>query len=690
MAGMTIRELVTKWGFDIDDDKLKQFNKDIDQTKKRLDDVGKKLTKVGKTMTLAISLPAIGLGAFFIKAVSDAEETVSKFNTVFSKMSDISEQTAKSLADNFGLSIVKSKELLGNTGDLLSGFGFSQKAALDLSKQVNELAVDLASFTNFSGGAAGASAALTKALLGERESIKSLGISILEEDVKRRVALNTSKGMRFETERQAKAFATLQLAQEQSKNAIGDFARTSSSFANRSRIFRARLQDLSIGFGNLLLPTATKTLNTIIELVEKINNLSAGTKKTILIIGGAAAVFGPLILIIGTFIRSLQAIVVGYRALTVAVTVYKNAQLLANIQALLLPGLIVAGILLVIAVIEDLVSFFRGNRSVTGVIVKSFGKIFTTLKAKFMTFFSSIIESIRGFISKWLGIFESNFPALFGFVKALAKFYIAVFKLVFLVIKSWVKGVVILLTGITKGFKAIFGFIATVVKDNLAFFKAVFQTMGSILLAPFIDLKNMVVAVFKFIEGLLKSQLFSTLIKGPTILIQGITGIINALASGSSLIDLIQSKLKQLPDIFGIILKGIINIFATPLKIIETAVNTLQGIGSFVKNLNPVKGLFGAISNKASDILPIFQPFVNATSPEISSTQGLGIAGSPPSSQNQNNLTNNVDVNAPITVQVPEGTPINEVGSRVETGVQNAIQNLLRTTLRANEPQIAF
>ena len=35
------------------------------------------------------------------------------------------------------------------------GFGFTQEEALKLSTEVNKLAVDLASFTNFSGGAEG-------------------------------------------------------------------------------------------------------------------------------------------------------------------------------------------------------------------------------------------------------------------------------------------------------------------------------------------------------------------------------------------------------------------------------------------------------------------------------------------------------------------------------------------------------
>lgn len=201
-----------------------------------------------------------------IQAASDAEETSSKFATVFKDISASSDKTAKDLAKNFGLSTTAAKQLLGDTGDLLTGFGFTQKGALELSNGVQELAVDLASFTNFSGGAAGASAALTKALLGETESLKSLGISINQEDIKKQVAINTSKGLTFATERQAKAQATLDLAMAQSGNAIGDFARTSQGFANQQRILSNVIQDVTESLGSQLLPVANLVLGSLITL----------------------------------------------------------------------------------------------------------------------------------------------------------------------------------------------------------------------------------------------------------------------------------------------------------------------------------------------------------------------------------------------------------------------------------------
>lgn len=100
-----------------------------------------KVFSTGKNMTLigtAITAVSVGL----IKMASDAEETATKFSVVFKDVSDQAAKSAKNLSDNFGLSQKAAKQLLSDTGDLLTGFGFTGQAALDLSTKVNELAVD--------------------------------------------------------------------------------------------------------------------------------------------------------------------------------------------------------------------------------------------------------------------------------------------------------------------------------------------------------------------------------------------------------------------------------------------------------------------------------------------------------------------------------------------------------------------
>jgi hypothetical protein len=254
----------------------KGFDKSLSGSDKKMDGFGAKAQNISKVLkgVMAASFvvaakKVVDFGISLGNMASDAAEVQNKFSVVFSSIMDNADAAAKNLSDNYGLSNVASQDLLSGTGDLLTGFGFSQAAALDLSEQVNTLAVDLASFTNFSGGAEGASMALTKALLGERESVKSLGISIMEADIKQ---LAEDKGIVGEIDRQTKAMLTLEIALSQSKNAVGDFARSQEEYANQKRIFDSAIDDLKVKLGQGLLPIMASVVGTGIEMVDFLVN----------------------------------------------------------------------------------------------------------------------------------------------------------------------------------------------------------------------------------------------------------------------------------------------------------------------------------------------------------------------------------------------------------------------------------
>ncbi len=369
----TIRELITTWGFNIDlaslekmDAKVGALTKDVNKVGENIDKVSKGMIDFGGRLTAFVTVPIIALGTVMAKSASDAEETESKFEAVFSGISKESSKVAENLRNNFGLGRIEAKKLLGDTGDLLTGFGFTQKSALDLANQVQELAVDLSSFTNNVGGAEAASIALTKALLGERESVKTLGIAILEEDVKKQVALNNTKGLTFESMRQAKAFATLQLAQQQSKNSIGDFNRTQSSTANQLKLLTRDLKDEALVLGNLLLPVLTKVVSMARKAVFWFSQLEEGTKETIIAFLGVVVTVGPLILILGILGVSLISIIKAYKTLKLTLIAARTAQLAFTASSLIIPIVLLAIGLALGILIDDFRRFFEGNKSALG------------------------------------------------------------------------------------------------------------------------------------------------------------------------------------------------------------------------------------------------------------------------------------------------------------------------------------
>ena len=388
--------------------KLKKLTKGLDRASAEIDGFAKKneakfkkfgesAGRIGQNMSVALTLPLVALGAASVKAASDFEETESKFNTVFKNIQKDANETADELRNAYGLSSKASLQLLSDTGDLLTGFGFSQKAALDLSSEVNKLAVDLASFTNFSGGAEGASQALTKALLGERESVKSLGISILETDVQARVLENTQKGLTFESNRQAKAFATLQIAQEQSKNAIGDYARTSGSFANQMRLLQSRVSELGVEFGKILLPFAQKLVKITQRLIKWFSDLDDTTKKIIVVVAGLVAVAGPLLVVLGGIASALPTILAGLSALTGPIGL-----VVAGIAAL--TGVIIANWDTVSAWAQDIANYFRElyNEHI----------IFKTAVELVIGAFKSLFEVGKFIFNALVTIVKTNFAVL--------------------------------------------------------------------------------------------------------------------------------------------------------------------------------------------------------------------------------------------------------------------------------------
>ena len=333
---MSLANVNLKFGVNLD-----SFRSSLQKVERSLGKTSNSLKSIGTKMSLAISLPLTAIGAASIKAASDAEETFSKFDTVFRDIQGSAETAFKTLRNEYGLSSMAAKQMLGDTGDLLTGFGFSQEGALNLSMEVQKLAVDLASFTNYSGGAKGASEALTKALLGERESVKALGIAILEEDVKKQMAINSSKGMTFASEREAKAQATLQLAIQQSGNAIGDYARTQDSFANQSRLLRARLEDISVELGQVFLPLATKLVGVVTGVVNWFTKLDSTTKSIIAVVGGLVAAIGPLLVGLGFLVSNvIPMLKAGWLAVTAVMTplVLKIAAITAAVVGLVVVG----------------------------------------------------------------------------------------------------------------------------------------------------------------------------------------------------------------------------------------------------------------------------------------------------------------------------------------------------------------
>jgi hypothetical protein len=405
-----VRELLTKLGFVVDDKKVKSFND--------------KINKVKDTMRVA-SLAATGLLGTMFKFASDSEETGAKFNTAFRGIEHRANQTAKSLGKDYLLSRLESKRLLSATGDLLKGFGATGDQALDTSFEVQKLSADLASYNNLQGGTKRASEIVTKALLGERDALTSLGVKVSEEDVKNEIFRRGQQRLTGQARLLARANATLTLIQRQSGDATGDVARTSGSAANQMRLFKARLSDTAVTFGKVILPIITKfisKINDLLKLVDDLSptvkNLAVGFLALVAVAGPALKIFSSLLTVWGALIKVVQflnfgigktiirmvalriatiAQVVAAGVMKVATVAWTAVQWLLNIALLANPiGLIVALIgLLVLAILDVIKKFNRWK----GEWIKIF-KIIKEVWIKSWNATKNFMKRIDDFISK--------------------------------------------------------------------------------------------------------------------------------------------------------------------------------------------------------------------------------------------------------------------------------------------------
>ena len=241
------------------------------RTTKTTASVQRSFMKIKSSMLgiLGAAAAVAGVGGFAliaksaISAASDLEEVGSKFSVVFKGMEKAAEKWSETLVDTYGLSTREAKEYLSSVQDLLVPMGMQARAAGVLSNEIVKLSVDLGSFNNMP--TAKVMEDIQSALVGNFETMKKYGVVL-------NVATTTQKALEMglaatkdELTAGMKAQAAYQLMVEGSKAAIGDWARTSESFANQMKQLTSNIEDLRAEIGKELLPLITPIIKSMNE-----------------------------------------------------------------------------------------------------------------------------------------------------------------------------------------------------------------------------------------------------------------------------------------------------------------------------------------------------------------------------------------------------------------------------------------
>lgn len=271
--------------------------------------VGDKMASIGSSMMKGITLPVMGAGIAFTKVASDAAEMQSKFDTVFKETSSSVEKWAADYGNAVGRSSDQLKEATSNSADLLIGMGMTETQAGSLSMQMVELALDLGSFNNASDEQS--IEAFTKALMGETEMMKGLGVNLSDTIMEQSEFVKKTGKSWKEMTLAEKATARYNEALKQSPNAIGDAVKTADGFANQLKRMKGNLHDLAKNIGNILLPVMTKLVQGMNKAIKALSNFAEKNPEvtqTIVILAGALATVGPVLFIVGKGMGLLAAL----------------------------------------------------------------------------------------------------------------------------------------------------------------------------------------------------------------------------------------------------------------------------------------------------------------------------------------------------------------------------------------------
>lgn len=220
------------------------------------------LTK-GFTAT-AIVYGLIKVGKQAVQTASDLQEVQNVVEVSFGSMSAEVDKFAENALKQFGLSKLSAKQFASTFMSMSNGMGIAAEAGKNMSLNLTALAGDLASFRNVEQDVA--FTALKSVFTGETETLKNFGIVMTEANLEA-YALSQGITKSYSAMSQAEKVALrYSFVLNATKDAQGDFARTSNNWANQVRILKEQFKELAGIIGNGLL----KVLQPLIILLNKV------------------------------------------------------------------------------------------------------------------------------------------------------------------------------------------------------------------------------------------------------------------------------------------------------------------------------------------------------------------------------------------------------------------------------------
>ena len=196
-----------------------------------------------------------------ISLASNLAEVQNVVDVTFGEGADTINAWAKAAKSSFGMSELKAKQYTGTIGAMLKSMGLADDEVVSMSTDLAGLAGDMASFYNLDYDMAFDK--IRSGLSGETEPLKQLGVNMSVANLE---VYAMSKGITkaYDAMTQAEQ-ATLRYNYllDATADAQGDFARTSDSFANATKLLSENIDTLKAQIGEGLVDAITPVVNMI-------------------------------------------------------------------------------------------------------------------------------------------------------------------------------------------------------------------------------------------------------------------------------------------------------------------------------------------------------------------------------------------------------------------------------------------
>ncbi len=215
----------------------------------------------------------IQFGKQAVETASDLQEVQNVVDTAFGSMASKMEEFAKTSIETFGISKLAAKQTGSTFMAMASGMNIAQDRASDMAIALTGLSADMSSFYNVTQDTA--STALKSIFTGETETLKQFGIVMTEANLE---AYAVSQGIKKSVKDMSQA-EKVQLryayVMKQTALAQGDFAKTSNSWANQTRVLKEKWKEflgiLGTGLIRVLTPVV-KFLSTSLSYLTQFAN----------------------------------------------------------------------------------------------------------------------------------------------------------------------------------------------------------------------------------------------------------------------------------------------------------------------------------------------------------------------------------------------------------------------------------